>query len=105
MAARSEKFILWFDEISIDDVALVCGKNASLGEMYGKLTKKGVKIPNGFAITASAYRYLIEKSGIQKEIKKILSDLDIKDVENLMHVGQKIRDLIIKAEFPDDLKR
>ena len=104
MASRSEKFILWFDELSMNDVALVGGKNASLGEMYGNLTKKGIKIPNGFAISAHAYKYLVEKSGIQKDIKKILSDLDTKDVDNLMNRGQKIRDLIIKSEFPGELR-
>jgi len=53
---RKEKFVLWFDEIGIDDIPLVGGKNASLGEMYQNLTKKSVRVPNGFAITAHAYR-------------------------------------------------
>ena len=57
---KEDKFILRFDELSIEDVPLVGGKNASLGEMYRELGKKGVKVPNGFAITATAYRYFIE---------------------------------------------
>ena len=56
------RYIRWFDEIAIDDVPLVGGKNASLGEMYRELSPHGVKIPNGFAITAEAYRYLVENA-------------------------------------------
>ena len=67
---RNNQFILWFDELTIKDVPLVGGKNASLGEMYKSLQKKGVKIPNGFAITAYAYQYLLKKSGIDKDVKK-----------------------------------
>ena len=73
---KSKKFILWFSELGIEDVPLVGGKNASLGEMYRNLTKKGVGIPNGFAITAYAYTYLLEKAGIEDDIKNILSDLE-----------------------------
>ncbi|UCG65090.1 MAG: pyruvate, water dikinase, partial [Deltaproteobacteria bacterium] len=61
---KEGKLIMWFDEIRMGDVALVGGKNASLGEMYQNLTPKGVAIPGGFAITAYAYRYLIEAAGI-----------------------------------------
>ena len=65
---KSKKFVLWFNELSIEDVPLVGGKNASLGEMYRNLTSKGVKIPNGFAVTAYAYNYLLEKAKIKDEI-------------------------------------
>ena len=62
MSTRESSFVLWFEEISIDDVPLVGGKNASLGEMFRQLDKqKGVRIPNGFAVTAAAYRYFIDK--------------------------------------------
>jgi len=63
---RSKEFILWFNELGIEDVPLVGGKNASLGEMYRNLTKKKVSIPNGFAITAFAYKHLIEESGAEE---------------------------------------
>ena len=102
---KSERNILWFNELTIEDVPLVGGKNASLGEMYRSLTKKGVAIPNGFAITSYAYRYIIDKAGIKKEIRHILSTLDTKDVHNLSERGRKVRELIVKSEFPDDLKR
>src|SRR3989344_4238577 len=103
-SGKSEKFILWFDEMSIEDVPLVGGKNASLGEMYRNLTKKGVKIPNGFAVTATAYNYLLEKAGIKDDIKSILKGLDTSNMSNLSERGRKVRETILKAEFPKELK-
>jgi pyruvate,water dikinase len=102
---KGEKFILWFDELGVEDVPLVGGKNASLGEMYGNLAEKGVKVPGGFAITAYTYRYLIEKSGIKNKISEILSDLDTYDFENLAEHGEKIRNAILDTEIPEDLKK
>ncbi len=58
---KKEQFVLWFEEVGIEDVPLVGGKNASLGEMIGQLTSKGVNVPTGFATTAYAYRYFIQK--------------------------------------------
>lgn len=98
-----KKFILWFDELTIKDVPKVGGKNASLGEMYQKLHPQGVNVPNGFAITAQAYFYLLKKSGIRKKIKNILSDLDTENIKNLMARGQQVRELILNADFPKDL--
>jgi pyruvate,water dikinase len=98
-------FILWFDDIGIEDVPMVGGKNASLGEMYQKLTSKGVAVPHGFAITAYAYRYLLEKAGIEAAIRDVLSDLDTHDMKNLSERGEKVRDIIRTAEFPDDLRQ
>ena len=98
-------FILWFDDIGIEDVPMVGGKNASLGEMYQKLTSKGVAVPHGFAITAYAYRYLLEKAGIEAAIRDVLSDLDTHDMKNLSERGEKVRNIIRHAEFPDELRR
>jgi pyruvate,water dikinase len=67
---KQNAFILWFDQISNDDVAFVGGKNASLGEMYRTLTPQGVRVPNGFAITAKAYQYFLDQSGLRKQFKK-----------------------------------
>ncbi|HDM09920.1 MAG: phosphoenolpyruvate synthase [Deltaproteobacteria bacterium] len=103
VADNSKKFILWFEEIGIEDVPLVGGKNASLGEMYQKLHSKGIKIPNGFAITAYAYRYFLKYAGIEDEIRKILKDLDTHDLSNLQRKGREVRDVIRHAEFPPDL--
>jgi pyruvate,water dikinase len=104
MAGDNEKkFILWFNEIGINDVPLVGGKNASLGEMYQKLESKGIRVPNGFAITAYAYRYFLKYAGIEEEIKKILKGLDTHDLSNLMRKGREIREVITHAEIPPDL--
>ncbi|MFH1788379.1 MAG: phosphoenolpyruvate synthase [Candidatus Altiarchaeota archaeon] len=105
MAARNEKYILWFDELGIRDVPLVGGKNASLGEMYRKLTGKGVNVPNGFAITAAAYQHIIKSSGIGSELEKTLKGVDTGNVEDLMRRGEKTRELILQAEIPEDLKQ
>jgi pyruvate,water dikinase len=102
-ADRKEKLILWFDEINIEDVPLVGGKNASLGEMYQRLTGKGINIPWGFAITAWAYRYLIKEAGIEEAIKDALKGLDTHDMENLQQKGEKTRAVIRNAQFPPAL--
>ena len=100
-----KKFILWFNEIGLEDIPHVGGKNASLGEMYQKLRGKGIRVPNGFAITAYAYRYFLKYAGIEGEIKEVLKDLDTSDLENLMRKGREIRNIIRLAEFPPDLKQ
>ncbi|MBI4150864.1 phosphoenolpyruvate synthase [Candidatus Woesearchaeota archaeon] len=98
-----EQLILWFDELSIDDIPLVGGKNASLGEMYRVLTPKGVRIPNGFAITAAAYRFFLYQAGIGEQMKSILKGLDVHNMRQLAERGRKVRELIQHAEFPDEL--
>jgi pyruvate, water dikinase len=100
---KENKFILWFDQVNNDDVKYVGGKNASLGEMYSKLTKKGINIPNGFAITAYAYHYFLDRAGLRDKIRHEISMLNIHDVKNLAIVGQNVRELIIKSEFPEEL--
>ncbi len=99
------KFIKFYKELSIKDVSQVGGKNASLGEMYGQLVKKGLKIPNGFATTAYAYNYFLESTGLKKQIKDALKKLDVKNVVELEKRSAVIRDMIIKAELPKDLAR
>ena len=100
-----EVFIKWFEELKIKDVPLVGGKNASLGEMIRNLGDKGVSVPGGFAITAYAYKYTIEKEGIDKKIKEILSDLDTHDVHNIAERGKKIRTLIKNTPIPSELEK
>lgn len=101
---KSKEFILWFDQLGIEDVPLVGGKNASLGEMYRFLTPKGVNVPNGFTVTAYAYRYVLEKAGIKDKIRQILKGLKIRDIHDLEERGQKIRELISHAHFPKELE-
>lgn len=100
-----KKFILWFDEIGNNDVALVGGKNASLGEMYQKLDQKGISVPYGFAVTAYAYSYFIEKAGIQDKIKGILKGLDTHNINDLANRGHRVRQVILKADLPEELEK
>ncbi len=99
------KFIKFFNQISIKDVPQVGGKNASLGEMYQKLTSQGVYVPNGFATTAYAYNYFLGEAGLKKEIKQILKGLNTHKVTDLMKRGVKVRQAIMSAEFPKDLEK
>ncbi len=100
----NEKLVMWFDELQLKDIPEVGGKNASLGEMRQNLQKKGVNIPDGYAITAQAYRYLIKSAGIWDKIKEVLHDLDTHDMHNLSTRGKKVRDLIYNAPVPKDLR-
>lgn len=93
-------YIRWFKDLTIKDIPLVGGKNASLGEMYGKLTKKGVPVPNGFALTAEAYRFFISENKIDKKIKEILKGLDVKNVRALHIAGEKVRTLVLNVPIP-----
>lgn len=99
-----DSYILWFDEIGIEDIALVGGKNASLGEMYSNLKQKKVRVPNGFAITAAAYRYMLEQSGTFEVLKKILKGLDHTNQKILAAVGSKARKAILESKIPRDLQ-
>jgi pyruvate,water dikinase len=104
MGKHDDALILWFEEIGIEDVPMVGGKNASLGEMYQKLTSQGVAVPHGFAITAYAYQHLLKDAGIEDAIKDALAGLDTHDLRNLQERGEKVRNIIRNAEFPDDLR-
>ena len=102
---RKKQHILWYKETTNKDVSLVGGKNASLGEMYRELTAKGVNIPNGFAITAEAYRYFIKSAGIDKQIRKILKDLKKDDIRDLNSRAKQVRDMIKNSKMPKDLEK
>jgi pyruvate,water dikinase len=101
---KAKEFILWFDQLGIEDVPHVGGKNASLGEMYKNLSGKGVRVPNGFAVTAYAYNYFVESTKIKDNIRKILSDLNTSDMKNLSERGDKVRTLFLNTELPQELK-
>ena len=101
---RSASNILWFDEIGIEDINLVGGKNASLGEMYRHLKEKKVRVPPGFAVTSSAYKAVLENSGAFQSLKSILASLDHKNPKNLAATGKKARDVILHSEFPRELE-
>jgi pyruvate, water dikinase len=93
-------YIRWFSEINKKDVGVVGGKGANLGEMYNHK----FPIPPGFVITAEAYRYFLEESGIKERIYEVLRELDVNDTEALNDASQKIRKLIEGSEFPENLK-
>lgn len=99
------KFVRFFDELGIKDVPSVGGKNASLGEMYRTLSKSGVRVPNGFATTAEAYHNFLKDSGLKKQIKVILSDLNTKNVRSLTDKARAVRDLIIATPLPQALEK
>ncbi len=96
-------YISWFKDLTIDDVPLVGGKNASLGEMYRDLTPKGVRIPNGFAVTAEAYRVMLEKANAWQPLREAMEGLNPDDVEDLARRGARARDIIYGAGIPDDM--
>ncbi len=98
-------FIKFFNELRIKDVPIVGGKNASLGEMYQKLSPKGINIPYGFATTSNAYNYFLEKTGLKKRLEEILKDLNTHDIKNLMTRGKKAREEILKTNLPKDLEK
>ncbi|HZD43315.1 MAG TPA: PEP/pyruvate-binding domain-containing protein, partial [Methanomicrobiales archaeon] len=100
---ESAEYIRWFRDIRIEDVPLVGGKNASLGEMYRELTDKGVKIPNGFATTADAYWHVLESGGILDDLKETMRGIDKSNVADLARRGKRARDLILSAGIPADL--
>jgi pyruvate,water dikinase len=101
---KEKALILWFDEVGIGDIPLVGGKNASLGEMIQQLTPKGVRVPNGFATTAHAYRDFIESAGLEAKLREIFVDLDVEDVQNLRQKGKQARALILNTPFPRELE-
>jgi len=96
-------FIRWFKDISIGDIPVVGGKNASLGEMYRGLGAKGIKIPNGFAITSGAYWHVVKSNGALDKLKEEMKGLDKTEVTDLARRGKRARDLILGAGIPDDL--
>jgi pyruvate, water dikinase len=101
---KEQSLILWFEEVGITDIPFVGGKNASLGEMIRQLQPKGVNVPNGFATTAYAFRYFIEKAGLEKKLRELFADLDIEDMNNLRDRGRQARSLVLNTPFPEDLQ-
>jgi pyruvate,water dikinase len=100
---KQNAFIIWFDDINLSDVPLVGGKNASLGEMTAHLRAHGISVPDGFAITAGAYRAFLKKSGLDKKIEEELAGLNTKNIKDLSKRGAKIRKMITGAPFPPEL--
>ncbi|MBU2850333.1 phosphoenolpyruvate synthase [Acidithiobacillus ferrivorans] len=100
----SGRYIRFFKDIRIEDVPLVGGKNASLGEMYRELSPQGVKVPNGFAITGEAYRYLLDQADAWPALHAALDGLDPTNVTDLAERGARAREIIYSALLPADLQ-
>jgi len=97
--------VLPFDQLRMGDVEQVGGKNASLGEMISQLSRKGIRVPHGFATTADAYRRFLAQAGLDKRIEERLKSLDPDDVEALARCGAEIRGWIEATPLPKDLER
>lgn len=97
-------FIISFDALGKNDVALVGGKNASLGEMANNLKSKGIQVPNGFATTASAFQYFLQYNKLNQPLNDLFLKLDTKDFSNLSQIGEQARMLVRNAEIPSDFK-
>lgn len=104
MGRASTEFVRKFAEIQIGDVSIVGGKNASLGEMFRSLTSKGVKVPDGFAVTAAGYRHFLAANQLDRFIAAELGALDTRNIEQLRACGQRIRQALLNAPLPDDLR-
>jgi len=98
-------FIKQFAELSINDVPIVGGKNASLGEMIQKLSTRGVTIPSGFAVTAEGYRHHLRENNLEDELKRLLDLIDTSKLDNFAEIGKQIRQLISSAPLPNDLAK
>lgn len=98
------KFIIPFEELTIEDVSEVGGKNASLGEMIGSLLKKGIKIPTGYAVTATAYKFFLSETGLGKYIENELLNLKTGDLDKLSEVSKKIREKFMAIPFPKEIE-
>jgi pyruvate, water dikinase len=102
---QQKRYIRWFNELTIDDIPLVGGKNASLGEMYRELIPQGINIPNGFAVTAEGYRYMLDHANAWDELHLALDDLDADNMADLAKRAQKAREIIYAAPLPDLLEK
>jgi pyruvate, water dikinase len=96
--------VLWFSELGLADLEQVGGKNSSLGEMVSNLANLGVRVPDGFATTAEAYRRFIGDTGLSEKITASLAGLDTEDVQELARIGKEIRDAVVNQRFPADLE-
>ncbi|HVY68566.1 MAG TPA: phosphoenolpyruvate synthase [Verrucomicrobiae bacterium] len=97
-------FIKWFADLGIEDIPLVGGKNASLGEMCRELTPKGISVPDGFAITAGAYRHFLQTARLDGKLRQLLEGLNTGDIEDLRRRGSQTRQAILAADLPADLR-
>jgi pyruvate,water dikinase len=101
---QEKKLVMWLNEVGMEDIELVGGKNASLGEMLKGLSSIGIKVPMGFVVTSQAYWYFVDYNNLREKIREILTGLDPSNIEDLSKRGLTIRELIKGGKFPEDLK-
>lgn len=99
------RFVIPFSKLRMSDVEIVGGKNASLGELLSQLTEAGIRVPDGFATTAEAFRVFLKEGGLDKRIEERLKTLDVDDVKELAKAGAEIRQWIEEAPFPAQLEK
>ncbi|MBN8852021.1 MAG: phosphoenolpyruvate synthase [Sphingobacteriales bacterium 50-39] len=98
-----KKYIKTFSEIGIKDVPEVGGKNASLGEMYCRLADRGIRVPDGFAVTAAAFDHFIHHNGLERSLSGLMQRLDKNNYSNLSTVGREARELLLSGEVSAEL--
>jgi len=99
----AKKYVKKLNELNIEDIELVGGKNASLGEMIGNLTSLGIKVPGGFATTSHAYKDFLHHNNLENRINKALENLDIENINDLTKTGKQVRNWILESELPEKL--
>ena len=97
------RFVRWFSEVGLSDVDLVGGKNASLGEMIRELAPLGIRVPDGFAVTAEAYREFLRAAELERPIDDLLSGVRREDINDLVERSARIRRLILSSDLPDEI--
>ena len=102
--ASLDNYVIWFDQLGMNDVPVVGGKNASLGEMISNLASAGITVPGGFATTAQAFNTFLAHDGLAEKINGLLVDFDIENVDALARVGSRIRESIMQTPFPAELE-
>ena len=103
MPSERIDYIKWFENLDSDDVSIVGGKNASLGEMIATLKEKGIRVPDGFATTSEAYRRFLKENDLKQQIQNLLQELS-ENKKSLEKTGKSIRRLFYKADFPKELE-
>ncbi len=97
-------YVIWFDKLSMNDVPIVGGKNASLGEMISSLSNAGISVPGGFATTADAFMNFLSHNNLADNINNLLKDFDVEDVDELEKIGKRIRSMVMETPFPEALE-
>src|SRR5687767_8882579 len=101
----NQSYILLLEQVGINDIHIVGGKNASLGEMLQHLTSLGIKIPGGFVITTNAYNQFVQHNNLDAQIKELVKTIDYSNIESLRRAGLSVRNLIRNSRFPAELSQ